>query len=61
MVKASQIVLSGFSLTSDAQILRYPERFLDINSQSFWDRVMRILADVKHSKSKTLTPSCSNI
>ena len=61
MVKASQIVLSGFSLTSDAQILRYPERFLDTNSQSFWDRVMRILADVKHSKSETLTPSCSNI
>ena len=58
MVKASRIVLSGFTLASDAQILRYPERFLDEQSQPFWETVMEIMQSVKNQKMKILTPTC---
>jgi DNA polymerase-1 len=58
MVKASRIVLSGFTLASDAQILRYPERFLDEQSQPFWETVMEIMRSVKNQKMKILTPTC---
>ena len=58
MDEASRIVLSGFTLASDAQILRYPERFLDEQSQPFWETVMEIMQSVKNQKMKILTPTC---
>jgi DNA polymerase-1 len=53
MVQASKDLLDGFALTSDADIFIYPRRFLDEGSQSFWDEVMAILAEVKKTPPKS--------
>jgi DNA polymerase I-like protein with 3'-5' exonuclease and polymerase domains len=58
MVKASQIILSGFTLSSDVQILHYPDRFLDDHSRPFFNTVMRILKLVQDRELKILTPTC---
>ena len=47
---ASQKMLSGFSLSSDAQILRYPQRFLDESVHEFWNKVMGILQTIQDRK-----------
>ena len=51
MNKASEIVLFGFRVTGKVRVLRDPERFLDDDSQPFWDRVMELVA-----QAKTLAP-----
>jgi hypothetical protein len=43
MAEASEIVLGGFRLRSDAQIVRYPDRYMDARGREFWDRVMALL------------------
>jgi len=55
MKKASEIVLHGFALGSDIRILTYPERFLDEDSQPFWDQVMSLMA-----QAKATSRECSN-
>lgn len=47
MEEASKKVLAGFALSSDADIIRYPNRFLDDDSCGFWNEVITILADIK--------------
>lgn len=47
MEEASKLVLAGFALSSDADIIRYPNRFLDDDSSDFWNEVMSSLADIK--------------
>jgi DNA polymerase I len=44
MAEASSIVLGGFTLNTDAEVVRYPDRYMDEGGQSMWDRVNRILA-----------------
>ena len=64
MIKASEIVLGGFQISTDIQVLTYPERLLDQDSQSFWDQVMDLMAQSKArsheisntNMSKILTP-----
>lgn len=55
MEQASQFILNGFKLTSEAEIFRHPERFLDDSSKKFWEQVMEILKQVKQ---ENLTPTC---
>jgi hypothetical protein len=43
MREASEIVLDGFALRSDAKVVRWPERYMDDRGQGMWDRVMRLL------------------
>jgi hypothetical protein len=43
MARASEAVLGGFRLRSDAAIIHYPDRFQDERGAEFWDRVMAIL------------------
>jgi hypothetical protein len=45
MAEASEIVLSGFRLRSDARIVRWPGRYMDDRGREFWDRVMGLLPD----------------
>jgi hypothetical protein len=45
MSEASSIILGGFKLNTDSEIVRYPERYADEGGQSMWDRVNRILAE----------------
>ena len=39
MREASHIVLSGFELKSDVDIVRYPDRYMDKRGKQMWDTV----------------------
>jgi hypothetical protein len=43
MVEASRVVLAGFPLRSDAQIVRWPDRYMDDRGREFWGRVLALL------------------
>jgi DNA polymerase I-like protein with 3'-5' exonuclease and polymerase domains len=43
MREASRIVLNGFELGSDAQIVRWPERYGDKRGEAMWATVARLL------------------
>jgi DNA polymerase I len=43
MAEASRIVLGGFGLGTDAQIVRYPDRYMDERGAVMWDRVMKLI------------------
>lgn len=45
MAEASAIVLAGFRLRSDAQVVRWPERYMDDRGREFWGRVMGLLPE----------------
>ena len=47
MSLASQKMLSGFALSSDAEILSYPQRFLEDGAAEFWEKVMQILQTIQ--------------
>jgi hypothetical protein len=52
MRKASEAVLEGFALRSDAQVIRYPDRFQDERGTNMWTWLM----DARH---QTSSPGCS--
>src|SRR3954465_7170086 len=43
MREASEIVLDGFALRTDAEVVAWPGRYLDDRGREMWDRVMRLL------------------
>jgi len=43
MKKASRIVLNGFELSSDAKIIRYPDRYFDKRGLEMWNTVMGLI------------------
>lgn len=45
MEEASRIVLNGFSLRSDAKVIRYPARYRDERGISMWRTVWEIIRD----------------
>jgi DNA polymerase I len=48
MEEASRAVLGGFNIPTEAKIVRYPDRYMDEKrGRVMWDRVMRLLADLK--------------
>ncbi len=51
MSEASRIVLSGFRLRSDADVISYPDRYADERGYQMWQSVMSILADLEVEKS----------
>jgi hypothetical protein len=44
MREASGVVLNGFELGTDAQVVRYPDRYMDERGRVMWERVMKLLA-----------------
>jgi len=44
MAKASEIVLAGFELRTDAMSVRYPDRYQDPRGTAMWDRVIELIA-----------------
>ena len=44
MAKASEIVLNGFRLRTDAKITRYPERYHDERGEEMWEKLQGILS-----------------
>jgi len=47
MAKASEIVLDGFSLRSEAKVIRYPDRYMDERGRAMWETVMGILSELQ--------------
>ena len=47
MAEASQIVLDGFCLRSDAEVVRYPDRYTDKRGAVMWATVMKLLDGVE--------------
>ncbi|HOW74054.1 MAG TPA: DNA polymerase [Phycisphaerae bacterium] len=45
MAKASEDVLGGFRLRSDAKLIRHPDRYADGRGLIMWDTVQRVLED----------------
>jgi len=43
MREASRVVLYGFELGTDADIIRYPDRYADPRGAVMWDRVMKLI------------------
>ena len=43
MREASQLVLAGFVLGTDAAIVRYPDRYMDDRGKMMWDKVTALL------------------
>jgi hypothetical protein len=43
MREASHVVLKGFELGTDADVVRYPDRFMDERGTVMWQRVMTLL------------------
>ena len=45
MAEASRIVLAGFELGTDVEVVRYPDRYSDGRGAVMWERVMRLIAE----------------
>ena len=46
MLEAGKVVLDGFELRSDAEVIAYPDRYSDPRGQSFWERITSALDEV---------------
>jgi hypothetical protein len=47
MREASELVLGGFALRTDAKIVRHPDRYMDTRGADLWERVTGMLADLR--------------
>jgi hypothetical protein len=50
MRQASEIVLSGFPLRTDAKVVRHPDRYADDRGARVWELVTGIVADIRESE-----------
>jgi DNA polymerase-1 len=60
MREASQIVLNGFELGTDAMVVRHPDRYMDERGTLMWNRVMALLdrAETSHESVVAATTRC---
>lgn len=54
MAEASAIVLDGFRLNSDAEVVRYPDRYSDERGVKMWETVRNILDQLEQ-------PTCASV
>ena len=50
MAKASRVVLDGFELRTDVNVVRYPDRYQDPRGAVMWQRVMKLVAKREAAK-----------
>jgi DNA polymerase-1 len=50
MQQASEIVLCGFKLRSDAKIIRFGERYIDPRGEFMWTKILQILERIESHK-----------
>ena len=43
MAEASRVVLDGFELTTEADLVRYPSRYMDKRGVQMWDTVWEVI------------------
>jgi DNA polymerase-1 len=55
MREASQIVLNGFELGTDANVVGHPDRFMDERGAVMWQRVMTLLGRAEEDNGVVLT------
>lgn len=48
MREASRAVLSGFELSSDVKVVRYPDRYMDERGLTMWNTIMALIEEPKH-------------
>jgi hypothetical protein len=48
MRQASEIVLAGFNLRTDAKVVRHPERYMDPRGEVMWKTVMELCGRSAH-------------
>ena len=60
MGRASPIVLGGFEVRTDADIIRHPERYDDPRVGDMWDRVMELLEQIESSTPNPVEMGRSN-
>lgn len=53
MRQASEIVLDGFPLRTDAKIIHHPDRYLDSRGITMWEHVSMLLAEIPSEAMKT--------
>jgi hypothetical protein len=44
MAQAASIILGGFPLRTDHEIVAYPDRYMDDRGREFWDQVYEMMA-----------------
>ena len=54
MREASRVVLDGFELGTDAEIIRYPDRYADPRGAVMWERVMKLIHEQRQLKPPNL-------
>ena len=54
MVEASRVMLDGFALRSDAEVVRFPDRYSDKRGAEMWNAVMGILEEIEAEKEPEL-------
>ena len=50
MAKASRVVLGGFELRTDVNVVRYPDRYQDPRGAVMWQRVLKLVAKREAAK-----------
>lgn len=55
MTEASEVVLSGFRLRSDAKVVRYPDRYSDPRGERMWEQVWGLIHSSEHATSRCTT------
>ncbi len=56
MAQASTVVLEGFALRSDVDIVRYPERYSDERGTQMWETIVQILNRQRPQPVRSRTP-----
>jgi len=50
MTEAGRVILDGFEVRTDAEIVRYPGRYMDARGTVMWERVMTLLAAIEQER-----------
>ena len=57
MALASRVVLDGFELRTDCEIVRWPNRYMDRRGAKMWDTIMDILEEIEAESWATCVPT----
>ena len=61
MAESSRIILDGFSLSTDAEIVRWPDRYMDEKrGRSMWDRVMNLAKTCGGERARLADQTCTS-
>jgi hypothetical protein len=59
MREASEVILPGFPLRTDAKIVRHPDRYSDARGRAMWETVMGILERIEQVGVPPVTNRCA--